>query len=102
MTVGRLKTWIVEVLTATDLNAEFNNILNNQQSLGTPRTAAWDMDGQQLILDSDADSYLQVSTDDRADLRLGGVTLFRFDGTVALPVNGLDFVASATTSAVAI
>lgn len=29
MTLARVKTWTSEVLTATDLNAEFNNILNS-------------------------------------------------------------------------
>ena len=28
-TFSRVKTWIAEVLTASDLNAEFDNILNN-------------------------------------------------------------------------
>ncbi len=101
MAVSRLKTWASnEVLTSSDLNAEFNNILNNDSSLGWPATANKDLDGYQLILDGDADSYLVASTDDRLDIRLGGSTLFRLDGTVATPVNGLDFIASAAGSAV--
>ena len=37
MALSRVKTWISgEVLTASDLNSEFNNILNNPSSLITP------------------------------------------------------------------
>lgn len=39
MTLARIKTWIAgEVLTASDLNAEINNILNNPSSLISPLT----------------------------------------------------------------
>ncbi len=58
------------------------------------------MDGKSLLLDSDADSHFTADTDDRLDLALAGVDLFRWDGTVATPVNGLDWVASATGVAV--
>ncbi len=103
MAVSRSKTWIGgEVLTASDLNAEFNNILDNSEDLGWPATKAKDLDGKQLILDSDSDSSLTADTDDRLDLKLAGVDLFRWDGTVSTPVNGLDFVASAAGSDVAI
>ena len=33
MALARVKTWAAEVLTYSDLNAEFNNILNNPTSL---------------------------------------------------------------------
>ena len=40
MTISRVHTWIAgEVLTAADLNAEINNILNNTTALVTPLTA---------------------------------------------------------------
>lgn len=95
MAVSRSKTWIAgEVLTASDLNSEFNNILNNGEDLGWPATKAKDFDGQQLILDADADSDFTADTDDRLDLALAGTDLFRWDGTVATPVNGLDFIAA--------
>ncbi len=97
MAVSPAKTWVAgEVLTASDLNAEVLNILNNGQTLGFPRTASADFAGNRLILDSDADSSITVDTDDRLDVELSGQDLFRFDGTVATPVNGLDFVAGAT------
>lgn len=41
MALARIKTWIAgDVLTAADLNAEFNNLLNNPISLISPTTAA--------------------------------------------------------------
>ena len=49
-----------------------------------------------MILDADADSSITADTDDRIDLRLGGVDLFRFLGTVASAVNGVDFTGTAT------
>ena len=41
MAVSRVKTWVSdETLTASDLNAEFNNILNNGEDLAWPATKA--------------------------------------------------------------
>ena len=101
MAVSRSKTWVAgEILTASDLNGEFNNILNNGEDLGWPATKAKDFDGQVLTLDADADSTLTADTDDRLDLALAGTDLFRWDGTVATPVNGLDWIAGAAGSAV--
>ncbi len=40
MALTRVKTWTSEVLTSSDLNAEFNNILNNALSLISPLTAS--------------------------------------------------------------
>jgi len=101
LAVSRSKTWISgEILSASDLNQEFNNILSGGESLGWPATKAKDLDGQQLILDADADTSITADTDDRLDLALAGTDLFRWLGTVATPVNGLDFIASAAGSAV--
>ena len=88
------------MLSASDLNGEFNNIVNNGEDLGWPATKSKDMDGQSLLLDSDADSHFTADTDDRLDLALSGTDLFRWDGTVTTPINGLDFIASAAGSAV--
>ena len=50
MSLARVTTWqIGDVLTAADLNAEFNNILNNPGSLISPATANFDLDGKTLI-----------------------------------------------------
>ena len=97
MALARVRTWVAgEVLTASDLNAEFNSILNNPIDLWSPAAKAADMNGFELIMDADADSSLTADTDDRLDVRLSAVDLFRFDGTVASPVNGLNFIAGAT------
>lgn len=53
MALSRVKTWISgEVLTASDLNSEFNNILNNPVSLISPLTGAIDFDGYAVTLDA--------------------------------------------------
>lgn len=53
MSLSRIKVWIAgEVLTASDLNTEFNNILSNPTALISPLTAALDLDGNVLTLDA--------------------------------------------------
>lgn len=100
MALSRIKTWAAaEILTASDLNAEFNNILTNALTLISPLTGNLDLDGNEFILDSDADTSISADTDDRVDFKLGGTDVFRLN-TVATAVNGLDFTASATGNAV--
>lgn len=97
MALSRVKSWSSgEVLTASDLNSEFNNILNNARSLISPLTGSLDMDGYEFILDGDADSSLTADTDDKLDLRLGAFDSFIFDGTTASSVNGITFTTAAT------
>lgn len=99
MAISRAKTWSAgEVLTASDLNSEFNNVLNNGVDLWSPATKACDLNGFELILDGDADTSITADTDDRIDLRLGGVDLFVFDGTTASCVNGFTFTGTVTTA----
>jgi len=87
MAITRVKTWVSgDNLTASDLNAEFNNLLNG----------ALDLNGAQFTFDSDADTYLVTSTDDRLDFYFKSVDLIRLDGTAASPVNGMDLAAKAT------
>lgn len=98
MALSRVKTWSAgEILTASDLNTEFNNILNNAISLISPATADFDMDGNQLILDGDADTVIVADTDDQIDFDLGGTHIYAFK-TVATAVNGIEFTGSVTTS----
>ena len=55
MAISRVKTWVAaEVLTAADLNAEFNNILNNPVDLWSPAAKGVDFDGQALTMDAAA------------------------------------------------
>ena len=63
MSLSRVKTWIAaEVLTASDLNSEFNNILNNPVSLISPLTGAVDLDGQTLTLDAAGATQVNSTT----------------------------------------
>ena len=62
MSLARVKNWIVgEDLNADDLNAEFNNILQNPVSLVSPVSAAWDFDGVTITLDAAAATQLVSS-----------------------------------------
>ena len=46
MAISRVKSWVAnEVLTASDLNAEFNNVLNNALSLVSPLTGTLNFNG---------------------------------------------------------
>ncbi len=54
--------------------------------------------GAEFFLDADNDTSITADTDDRIDFKLQGTDLFRFDGTASTPVNGLDFIATATGS----
>ena len=86
MSVSRIKPWIVETLTASDLNSEFNNILNNGEDLAWPATKAKDFDGQKLTLDSDADTSITADTDDQIDFETGGTDRVKITNT------GLDVI----------
>ena len=96
MAKTRVKNWTAEILTHTDLNAEFDNLINTPMDLISPAPAAMDMNGQELIMDTDGDSSLTMDTDDTLDVKLKGIDAFIFDGTVASPVNGLTLTSSAT------
>ena len=90
MALARVKTWSSgEVLTATDLNAEFNNILNNGAALVSPWPASTlDLDGNTLILDSDADTSIVASTDDQIDITIAGANDFRLLANTFLVLAG--------------
>lgn len=81
--MGRTKTWIAaEVLSASDLNAEFNNILNNANSLISPITTSLDMNGNELILDADGDTTVTADSDDVIDWKIAGTdSIFFGHGT---------------------
>jgi len=50
MAISRVHTWVaLEVLTASDLNNEFNNILNNAVSLVSPLTANLDFNNFKAV-----------------------------------------------------
>lgn len=95
MAVSAAKTWVAsEVLTASDLNAEFSNIYDNGESLAWQATTSKDLASWPLILDADGDTEIFASTDDRIDMKLAGQVLFRFDGTASTPVLPIFFEAT--------
>ena len=95
MAVTASKTWVAgEVLTASDLNGEFLNVYGNGETLGWPATVSKNFAGNTLTLDADGDTTLTADTDDLIDIALSGTDLFKFDGTVATPINGFSFVAT--------
>ncbi len=103
MAVSVFKTFSAgEVLTASDLNSSLTQITSNGEDLAWPATKAKDLNGLELTLDVDGDSGIVSDTDDRMDVKLGGTDLFRFDGTTASSVNGLDFKSSAANNDVVI
>ena len=77
MAFTRLKTWTSELLTSSDLNDEFNNLITNDALLGFPRTADAAFASFKATFDADADTYIQSSTDDELIVAIGG-TLFTF------------------------
>jgi hypothetical protein len=100
--LSRVKTWIAgEVLTASDLNSEFNNILNNGVDLWSPASKDIDINGNKIILDADADSSITADTDDQIDFELAGFDVLSLK-TVASAVNTLTYTAAATTTDLAI
>lgn len=63
MSLSRVKNWVSnENLTATDLNAEFTNIIANASSLISPCTASFDLDGNTFIMDAAGATTVVSST----------------------------------------
>jgi len=92
MALARVKNWVSnETLTSSDLNAEFNNILNNAGSLVSPWPSSnFDLDGKELILDVDADTSITADTDDQIDFKLGGTDRVQFiDSTKKVALTGM-------------
>lgn len=82
MALARVKTWSSgEILLASELNAEFDSILNNARDLISPLTASLDLNGVELILDADADTSITADTDDQIDYRVGGSDIFAMIAT---------------------
>lgn len=92
MALSRVKTWVAgEVLFAADLNAEFNNVLNNPMSLISPWTANLDADGFDL-LDLDELEFRDAAANATAAgrLRRNSGNLTWHDGTSARTVTLLE------------
>lgn len=93
MPIARVKTWTAgEVLTANDLNNEFNNVANT--ALVEPFVASQpiDLNGQLLILDADGDTLLDGSTNNIVDVTIGGSDDFRFSSNTFTALAGSSIV----------
>lgn len=58
----------------------------------------FDLNGNDLILDSDGDTSITADTDDQIDIRLQGQDLLVLDGTAATVINGFTMTFAATGS----
>src|SRR3990167_991259 len=84
MAISRVKVWIAEKLLSADLNAEFNNIINNATSLISPLTGNLDFGGFNavgLIPSTDAPATPVANTLYRDSIVKGWV---KFDATGAI------------------
>lgn len=86
-----------EILDADDLNASFNQIINNATALVSPFTDTVDLNGNVLTIDTDGDAKLAEVSDDVLAFRLSSTDLFKFDMSTASSVNGLTFASAAAS-----
>lgn len=95
MAVSAAKTFVSgEILTASDLNTLNTTILNGGEDLGWPATKAKDLDGQELILSSDANDSITASTNGQVDVRIGGSDVLVITATT-MEFNGQPIVTGA-------
>lgn len=103
MSITAYKTFLPgETLTAADLNASFDQILDNGIGVWSPAEGSVDFNGQVMILDADGDSSLTADTDDQLDLALGGADVLHIvasSGNVDLQPEGSNevYINSVTT-----
>jgi microcystin-dependent protein len=89
MSLSRVKVWERgEVLTYSDLNNEFNNILNNGSLLVQPWSGNFDLDGNVLILDANGDTSLDATVNDTIDVTIAGADDFRFTANTFTALSG--------------
>ena len=99
MAVTRAKTWIdTEILSHTDLNAEFDNILDNGEDVGWPATKTRSMAGFKLDLDSDGDTSITADTDDQIDIEIAGADDFQFTANRFTVLSGSNITAASGTT----
>ena len=83
-----------EILTASDLNSSLSQVFDNGEDLGWPATKAKDLNGNELILDVDADTSITADTDDQIDIKVGGTDVVKVTATV-VDINGLELILDA-------
>lgn len=93
MALTRVKVWSAgDVLTANDLNNEFNNLTNTALAEPFVATQPVDLNGQLLILDADGDTLLDASTNNILDVTVGGTDVLRFTTTTVTAPAGTSLV----------
>src|SRR3990167_10422745 len=96
MALNRVKTWSLgDVLTANDLNAEFNNITLVAIVEPFVATAQVDLNGNLLICDTGGDSYLDASTNNTLKLYIAGAEDFRLTANTWTLLSGSSLVLDA-------
>ncbi len=89
MALSRIKTWTTEVLTASDLNAEFDNILDNATSLITPLTGT--VNANSNILSNAIFTHTVVTfADGDATPSVAAGTVFKTANTTPTTITALD------------
>lgn len=93
MSIARVKNWQAgEVLTANDLENEFNNLANNVLAEPVVLSQQLDANGQLILLDADGDTLLDASVDDTVDVTIGGADDFRFTANTFTAMSGSSIV----------
>lgn len=93
MSISRVKNWSSgEILTAQDLNNEFNNITNNVLIEPIVLSQQLDANGQLILLDADGDTLLDASTNNTVDVTIGGADDFRFEANTFTALSGSNIV----------
>lgn len=90
MALARIKTWIAgEVLAAADLNAEFDNPLDNALSLISPLTGTLNANGN-VISNAIHTHTVTAFADQDATPSVASATVFRTANTVATTITAFD------------
>lgn len=93
MALQRVRHWQAgDVLTANDLENEFNNVTTNGLSEPFTATQQVDLNGQLLILDANGDTLLDGSVDNTVDVTIGGADDFRFTANTFTALAGSSIV----------
>ncbi len=96
MALPRITTWVAgQVLTATALNAEFDNIINNPTLLVQPWVGPFDLNGNTFIWDQDGDTSMDAATDDTIDISIAGADDFRITANTFTALTGSSLVVEA-------
>lgn len=89
MSLTRVKTWTAgEVLTANDLNNEFNNITDNVLAEPIVLTQNIDINAKTIILDDDGNTSIDATVNDTIDVTIAGADDFRLTANTFTALSG--------------